>query len=352
MRYWRRNSHRISGLTAALIIVIYPCAFLIGNSYALELSDRSVTISNSAPSATALDSFKMTLNSAAPLGSIMFEYCSNTPRMSDPCSAPSGLNVSAASLTGQTGNGGFSMDGVDSTTNKIVISRPASAPNLVPSTYDFTNVTNPSVSDQTTFVRISTYSSVDGSGSPIDSGSVAFSTQNNFTIGAYVPPFLTLCVGATVSSDCSQQNGFLLDLGTLSAGAASSITSQFAASTNDASGYDMYLLGTTMTSGNNIIPENDYPTPSRVGVSEFGINLRRNSSPNAGSDPSTIGTGVPTPRYDSPNYYTFTPGDEVAYSPISTDFTRMTVTYLVNVNPAQAPGIYSTTLTYLASAQF
>jgi hypothetical protein len=326
--------------------------FWTGQSYALELSDRSVTVYPATPSAASSHAFKMTIASPAAIGSILFEYCSNSPDPKIACISPAGLALGGANLSQQAGNTGFSIDTVDSTPNSIVISRPAVAAAVVPTSYTFTNIVNPSVSDQTTFVRIYTFGSTDSSGPFIDNGSVAFSTSNSFNVGAYIPPNLNLCVGVTVAIDCSWTNGENLNLGILGTKVTGIGTTQFSAYTNEFTGYSMYVLGTTITSGNNIVPGAYSPTGNQVGVSEFGMNLRKNISPNVGQNPAGIGTAVIDANYDSPNLYTFNPGDQLLNSDTSTNYNRMTVSYIVNVDSTQPPGVYSTTLTYLASASF
>jgi hypothetical protein len=294
----------------------------------------------------------MTVSSTAAVGSIVFEYCGNSPLFDVSCIPPAGLSLSAAVLAQQAGNTGFSIDNIDSTASRLVISRPAAAAVAVPSSYTFTNVTNSSGSNQATYVRISTYASTQGTGSFIDNGAVAFSTITNFAVGAFVPPFLDLCVGVTVAGDCSQTAGDSLDLGILSPQATRFATSQYAASTNDGTGCIVYLLGTTMTSGNNIIPAMSNQPANLPGTSQFGVNLRQNTNPAVGADPSGAGTSVPSAGYDAPDFFNFVPGSQLSSSPASTDYNRMTVSYVTNVSAGQPPGVYSTTLTYLASAQF
>lgn len=348
----RRVSLWATQLITVLVLAGVPYLFWEGQSFALQFSDRSVTISTAVPSAVASHAFQMTFGSTAAVGSIVFEYCANSPLFDVGCVPPAGLSLSGASLSQQTGNTGFIIDNLDSTATRMVISRVPVAAAAVPSSYTFANVTNPSADDQTTYVRISTYGSSDGSGSLIDNGSVAFSTSTNFAVGAFVPPFLGLCVGVTVAGDCSQTNGDSLDLGILSTQAARSGTSQFAASTNDPTGCAVYVLGTTLTSGNNILPAAAVPSPSSPGTGQFGLNLRRNTNPPVGADPTGAGTITPTAGYNSPNLFTFVPGAQIGNSPVSTDYSLMTVSYIANTAAGQPPGVYSTTLTYLASAQF
>jgi hypothetical protein len=201
-------------------------------------------------------------------------------------------------------------------------------------------------------VRISTYPTVDATGPENDEGAVAFVTVNRFDVNAFVPPFLKLCVGLNISNDCSSVSGDSLDLGILTSNATKFGTSEFSTGTNSPSGYNIYALGTTMTSGNNIIPAINPAGGSQRGSSQFGFNLRANTSPSVGQNPQGIGTGTPQAGYNAPNVFKFQNGDNIASSNLSTDFSKMTVSYVVNINSGQSPGVYSTTITYLGVANF
>jgi hypothetical protein len=296
--------------------------------------------------------FKFDQATSGNIGSITFEYCSNSPIRFDPCVAPAGLDVNSTNLVSQTGNTGFSIDGPDTTANTIVLTRAVSPGVIGPSSYFFDNITNPSTAGESVFVRIWTHTSTDGSGPQIDGGAVAFAVQNIFNVGAFVPPFLRICVGITVAPDCSSLVGDSLDLGELSSIRANAGTSQFATATNDPSGYVIYALGTTMTSGNNVIPSLGAPTASAPGSGQFGINLRANLAPAVGQEPVGLGTATPTVNYDIPNRFLFNSGDSITTADLPSNYNRMTVSYLVNIPKNQAGGIYSTTFTYVATVQF
>lgn len=294
----------------------------------------------------------MTYASSTTVGSIVFQYCIDSAMPGDPCTPPAGLDLSSVALVQQTGNTGFSIDTVNSTPNKIVLTRPPTSASPVQSTYTFSPVTNPSTVNQTTYVRISTYTTADGTGPLTDKGSVAFSTTQTFTVGAFIPPFVELCVGVTVAPDCSSTNGDSIDLGTLSSRSTKAATSQYAVGTNDVTGYETFVIGSTMTSGNNVIPAAGTPTNNRPSTSQFGLNVRKNNGPLVGLDPTGTGTGVPAAQYDTPDLFSFVSGSLISSSDLSTEFNRMTVSYIVNVNPSQPAGVYNTSMTYLASVQF
>jgi hypothetical protein len=340
----------------ALLIIVVAICFLVWpftqKGQALHIQNHSVKVSTALVNATASHDFQFTYPSISNVGSVVLQYCDAGALLLMPCNAPAGLNVSGAILTSQTGNIGFSIDAGNSTSNKIVLTRSASPGLIVASTYNFDNITNPSTANATTYIRISTYTTTDGTGPDNDDGAVAFATVNPFEVGAFVPPFLQLCVGITVANDCSSISGDTIDLGTLRSTSTSFGTSQFSAGTNSSTGYNIFTLGTTMTSGNNTISSINPAGTSQVGTGQFGLNLRANTNPSVGQNPQGAGTAVPQTGYDTSNFFKFQNGDNVSASNLPTDYSKMTVSYIVNVNSAQPPGVYSTTITYLGVAQF
>lgn len=343
----------IRRLFLVLIILFYGGSLLLFRPAAAEtVTDRSIVLSSNLPSVTASHDFKFTIPSTADIGSIKFEYCSNSPSFYKTCTVPAGLDVSAATLSSQSGNIGFSINSSLGTSNQIVIQRTAAAGLMVPSEYVFGGITNPSTAGQGVFVKISTHIAQDASDANEDTGAVAFAVQNVFNVNAYVPPFLQLCVAVTVSPNCSSMDGDSVDLGLLLSTRPGKGQSQFAIATNDPNGYVVYAMGTTLTSGSNIIPALAGPTGSIPGRGQFGINLRANLNPVVGQDPVGLGTGIPEPPYNIPNRYTYVDGDSIISSIVSSDYNRITVSYMANVPKTQPPGIYSTTITYVTTAQF
>jgi len=200
-------------------------------------------------------------------------------------------------------------------------------------------------------VRISTFASVDGTGQRTDSGAVVFAVTTGVQVSGYVPPYLTFCVGITVAIDCSIASGDQLDFGVFSTKNPSALSSEFSGATNDVAGFSTSVVGTTMTSGNNTIPAISVPGTSQPGTSQFGMNLRANSSPGVGADPTGPGNAVPASQMTTPNVFYFN-NQVITNSPNSTDFSKFTASYIVNISGNQPPGIYSTTLTYIAVAAF
>jgi hypothetical protein len=319
----------------------------------LKMTNRSVVISTAVPDAAVDNFFSFDIPSTTVIGSIVFEYCDNSPLHLLICNAPPGFNALGASVASQTLNTGFTEDIPNSTANRLVLSRAATAGVIGPSSYSIEGLINPSAINSTVFIRISSHASVDGTGANIDIGSLAYSTaQSNFNVGAFVPPYLTFCTGQFVSADCSTATGALASFGELSELNTSAVTTQMAAATNDFDGYNIFLSGQTLTSGNNVIDPLSIQTGSSAGVAQFGLNLRQNTSPSVGAEISGIGTATPAASYNTQNQYRFSNGDLLASSSTSTDFNRYTLSYVANVIDSQAPGVYATTLTYMAVASF
>jgi hypothetical protein len=337
-------------LVAALVISLTGLGALHpSQASAATLANRSLMVTNVNPGATTSHTFTFSYSSPTNVGSVEFAYCTS-PLPDLPCDAPAGIDASGATLTDQNGETNFSM--LSASANDLVLSRSLAAPVNNPSSYTFSNVINPTGVPDTFFVRISTFESTDASGAAIDFGAVANATSQNVIVNTEVPPILKFCVGLTLGTDCSTADDNLIDLGDLSTGRAASGSSRMLAATNAEFGLAIAVYGTTMTSGNNVIPALNNPTLSAPGNSQFGINLRKNTDPAVGQEPSGSGISIPTTSYDTPNRYMFRSGDIVATSPDATDVRMFTSSYAVNVSPGQPPGVYTATITYICTATF
>lgn len=348
------SNGRHKALTVVLLLFVATLLLLGNNSTfvdALTVVNKSVTVGTSLPSANTSHTIKFNMLGSSTVGSVLFEYCINDPFAGKPCVVPAGLNVSSLVIASQSGITGLTLD-PSSTANRAVLTRSATIIGAVPVIIKLDNIVNPSTPQQSVYVRISTYTSSNATGVYNNEGGSVFTIQSGFGSQAYVPPFLIFCVGITVTNDCSSSNGAYAGLGELSKTSAKTTTSQFGGATNDKNGYVVIILGVTMTSGNNVIPALNVPTNSVPGSSQFGFNLRANTNPSGGQNPIGSGTLTPASNYANLNQFAFVTGSVVASSPLPTEFNTMTSTYLVNVSPNQQPGVYTTTLTYVATATF
>jgi hypothetical protein len=345
------------GLAFVLLAGLAFGIFSVVSSPTLEaqnLPNRFVRIRSSLPSISTNHTVGFSNPQGQEVGAVVFEYCFNSPFFTDVCDAPPGLSLTGSSLSSQTGETGFSINAAASSANRMVLTR--GAPSLVSSpssTYTLSEVINPSTENQSVYVRISIYDDVDWlTANVVDYGSAVFRTSGVVTAKGFVPPHLTFCVGVSVAINCQATNGSYVGLGQLSTNQTRSGVSQFSGSTNDPTGYSVFVRGTTLTSGNDIIPGLTNANPSRTGQSQFGINLRANSSPGVGTNRVGNGTAAPAPGYGGVNVYRFRNGDLLARATKSTDFNRFTVSYISNISQNQPGGRYSSTLTFVAVASF
>ncbi len=340
-------------LWAVLVLVLITASFTsVTKVKAAELVQRRIVIGTSVAGSVTSHTIRFTTQTSTSVGSIVLEYCTNLPFYDSPCNQPAGLIINNATIASQSGVTGLSVNAGQSTVNRLVLSRTASIVNGTLAQISLNNITNQSSSNQSVYVRISVKNATDGTGTPVDFGAVVYSTADGVGVGGYVPPYLTFCVGITVALECTTTSGFIMNLGEMSPLYTSSSTSQFAAATNDPTGYNVYMNGDTVTSGNEVIPNLTSNTSSSIGTSQFGINLRSNSSPLSGADVSGIGTGVPTANYDTPNSYRYVSGEMIARSAFPTLYNRYTVSYMVNVSDDQKPGVYAASFTFTAVASF
>jgi hypothetical protein len=337
----------------AIAVVSAACLGLSFSQSAMaaQLGQRSLQLSDVTPGATAQHTFTFSYATlGTDVGSLIFEYCTS-PLPEIACDAPAGLNASGVSLIQQTGETGFFI--LSAQSNRITLTRASvQPPTNNPSQYTFSNVNNPTGAPRTFYVRISSFASIDGSGTATDFGAVVNSTVQGVQVSSEVPPYLKFCVGLSIADDCTTAEGNLVDLGDMSTSHASSGTSQMMAATNADFGLAIAMYGTTLTSGNNIVPALTSPTVSAPGNAQFGINLRANTDPPGGQNPTGGGITYPMTRYNVPNRYAFANGDTIATSPDVTDTRKLTVSYLANISPAQPPGVYTATLTYICTATF
>lgn len=335
--------------TAALLFVAVPRSFAL-TPY---VGNRSDKISESSAGAIATHNISFSyLDTTTQVGSLKLQFCSNDPLYENPCTFPAGFNAASAVLSSQAGQAtGFSIH-PNSDANNIILSRPPLAPTPGNSAYIIDNITNPNTPGSY-YVRLTTYTSLDATGVPIETGGMVFAIVPGLSINTEVPPYLTFCAAVTiVSFDCSTATSYFIDMGELRSNQTSRASSQFVAATNAEFGYSVILSGTTLTSGNNTITALANQTAAATGTSQFGINLRSNSNPAIGADVVGPGTASATSSYNTANLFKFQNGDSVVSVPNSNDNRKFTVSYMVNTSPGQASGIYATTISYICLANF
>lgn len=341
-------------ITSLAIAVVMMCAgiFAGNRAYGAQITARSLTISSNRGGEHDVQyKSDFSVATGGAIYSMAIEFCSNSALIEDACVAPWGFDALNAVLLSQSGVSGFTI-APTSTVSRIILSHaPAGTISPGPVSFAFDDIINPT-DPESYYAKITTYASTDGTGMPIDFGALAFSINDGFDVSAEVPPYLLFCQGVSISGfNCATAEGDLLNLGELSSAVTSVAQSQFLVATNAGSGYSVSMGGGTMTSGNNPLPTMQ-STPSQIGASQFGINLRANNVPDIGQDPDGPGTANPVGGYDQANQFRFNNGDILASGNGVQDYRKFTVSYVVNVSREQPPGVYATTLTYNCLANF
>jgi hypothetical protein len=361
----------VVGLICLIAVILYVLPFQ--SAYAAQITSRSLTLQagatdgGSKPGGVVNHLFSFTIPTTGNVGSMQFLYCTTA---SGTCTLPTGLVTTSATMGTQSGATGFTL--VNTTNGAPYITRTASSISSGTAvSYQLLTVTNPTTTNQSFYVRISTYASTNVTGGTTDTGVVAASTATQITLTGTMPESLIFCSGGTIST-----TGGIPDCSTATSGAISfnqpfspadtaTATSQLAASTNAGSGYVITVNGVTLTSGANTVTAMGSSTTGVRGTSQFGLNLRANTT--ATSNPA-VGTDV-TPAANGSNYkgealtgystidnFKFVTGNSIADSANGgagpSDSQIYTVSYIVNANGAQAIGTYTTTLTYICTSTF
>lgn len=356
MNKWRlaarlRTGIRIAVVTALLLYAAGP--FHSVRAITDVLPNRQLLISSSASDATNVH-YVLSFDILTPgtLGSIEAEFCQNDPFIGTPCTAPPGFNIGGSTLDSQSGTGDFTIDTGNSNAYKLVLTRTPSAVGALSFSFTFSGVHNPTPPGSY-YIRLQTFASNDATGPNTDKGGVAFSIVDQVIVTTEVPPIITFCTALVITSeDCSDTTGDTIDYGLFASTSTSAASSQFVVGTNAPYGYSVTVAGTTLTAGNDIIPAMATAGPSQIGVSQFGINLTKNTLPDVGADPDGPGVGVVSDDYDNPNIFLFHSGDLVASHNDSENFRKYTVSYITNVSKAQPPGVYATTISYICLGNF
>lgn len=368
---WRR-SFRVF-IAIALVAGTVSPAVTNRQAMAAQITERTLTLQSgtedggSLPGGEVDHLFTFTVPTEDTVGSIAFEYCTIA---SGTCTLPTGVVTTSATLGSESGATGFTID--NTTNGRPFLTRTASS--IAADTtlsYQLQTVTNPTTPNETFFVRITTYSSTDATGTPIDEGTVAASTANEIILSGTMPESLIFCTGETITAnagipDCTTATNGAVEFNQLfSPTDTATATSQMAASTNANFGYNITVAGPTLTSGVNEIDAITTTGPGVRGVTQFGINLVENttatSDPLVGANvtPTSDGDdlrGQPTTDYGTTDNFKFVSGDTVANSafntPGPTNSQIYTSSYIVNVSGSQPAGTYTTTLTYVCTATF
>lgn len=343
--------HKSSTLQNSIKSVIYQAAaFAFSLSIVLiavpapasaaAFTTRKVTLGSSVASASTTYTLSFLAPSATVLQSFQAQACTTA---SGTCTTPSGFSASSSTLPSQPTNlgdaSGWTVNTATAGSLRLKKTSNVAAPTGT-TTVTFGAVVNPSATNSTFFLRLTSYSD-DAWTTAVDTGNVAASTAGQITVTASVDEALTFTLASAT-----------VGLGTLTTSTTGSGTSTMTASTNGSTGYAISVNGTTLTSGANTITALASNAASTQNSSQFGLNLVSNSTPSVGSTVSGSGSGTAATNYNTTNSYRFVTGETVASASAATNSNTYTVSYIANVPGNQAAGAYSTALTYIATATF
>lgn len=368
-----RRARAWFGVVVTVLLVFIISTASLRTASAAQITVRSLTLQagatdgGSQPSGVVNHLFTFTIPTTASIGSIEFKYC---VLAAGTCTTPSGLSTTSATMGTQTGATGFTL--VNATNGAPYITRTAASitgPQIV--SYQLLTVTNPSATNTSFYVRMTTFTSTNATTGATDTGTVAASTATQIALTGTMPESLIFCTGGTISTtagipDCATATSGAISFNQLfSPSAAATATSQIAASTNSLSGYVITVNGATLTSGSTTIPALASATVPAVGNSQFGMNLVANttavSTPAVGTavTPAANGTtlkGEPLAGYNTADTFKFVSGNSIADSATGgagpTNSQIYTASYIVNVAGGQLAGTYTTTLTYICTSTF
>lgn len=333
----------------ALVLALF--VFVVPASADMRFQDRSLYIRNNEPGVTTDYTVAFRYMSPQAVGSVDMLFC-NDPIPYHPCIPPAGLDVSNAVLNEQLGETGFAISA--RSPNHLVLSRLAAPITNDMSSYTFTNIKNPTATEPAFSIRLRSHATTNASGPQVDFGSVRGQIQTGIVLQAQVPPMLIFCLAEEVEYNCGATNdNYYTDMGDLGSQNTLLAQSQMAVGTNASGGFAITANGGAPAAGSSVINGLVAPTESKPGTNQFGINLVQNSTPVIGKDPEGEWTNaVVSTEYGQPNKYKYVSGDTIAYSPNVSLMKKFTVSYILNSNPNLRPGVYTTSINYIASGRF
>lgn len=341
-----------AGPEALLSMVLAIMVFASPASAAMRFQERSLYMLSTEPGVTTSYTVSFQYMSQLSVGSVDLLFCDD-PIPYHPCATPPGMSVANAELTEQAGETGFSI--TQKSTNHLVMSRPLQMVTAnTPSSYTFTNIKNPTNNDISFSIRLRSHASQNATGPQIDFGSVKGQTQTGITIQTQVPPMLIFCLAQEVEYNCTGTNDiYYSNMGELSPNSTLTARSQMAVGTNASGGFAITANGGSVSAGTSVIDGSPVPIESRPGTNQFGLNLVANANPVVGENPEgEYANAVASPDYSIPDKYKFVDGDVVAFSPNVSLMKKYTVSYILNSRADLPPGVYSTTINYIASGRF
>jgi hypothetical protein len=363
-------------MAVVLILAVVPFVLFAQAGAYNQVSNRSVKMSSTASAATnvAYEINFTTVTNNQTIGSVVVEFCDNSPIIGDVCTAGTGFldtNFSTLTISNNVGNiTGLSVSTANSTSNRLVLTRSAGtvangAVSITLGNGTTNGITNPTTTNQTFYARILTVANTTGTmpGSPADennatdAGGVALSTSATLRVTAKVQESLRFCV--FTGADCAE-GGAAVTLGDTNGVLENNATTytsnaNFHVASNAVSGVVVRLKGDTLKSGIfSIDPAGAscLTDPTASNTEMFGLRM------------STLGTGMFADApyncasgahgFDNNNTTGTTSifGHAIAHTAGATDIVTSTIEFAAKSAITSEAGVYYTDLTLVATATY
>jgi hypothetical protein len=376
---------------AGLLVSVIAPVLSTRTASAAPLTLRKLEVSNSSSGTITQGqgvkhNFAFTVPAGNNVGWMEFEYCVN-PIPTVACVAPTGLNLTGATLTGQTGIAGFGTTPTIVSGRTLQIQRAAVAQGSSQAvTYQFSGITNPTyqtpgASDINTFyVRIRTYETA-SLVTIRDRSSVASAVTQNIDVTGIVRETLHFCVGVTVAgTDCVSVAGTALGIGdtddvlSLSTAITNRDHAYFRLATN-ANGGSVVKYSASSTAVTNSLADglNDIdPVASQVSfgtpgtTEQFGLGIDTsvaNGSTKCSQTVAPLNGMVASASYNAANEtvaassYNFSATSNVtpvtlATAPSIVDWATCGVGFAANIAPTTPAGVYTSKFNFIAVPQY
>ena len=352
-----------------------------------QVQSRSIEMSDSKVSATSVTyKVKFTAATTATIKSLVVDFCSNSPIIGDACTAPTGFTVGTPTVTVVSGITGWTGPTSASSGRTLKISNATGNALTAGSSvveFDLTTATNTSTLGSF-YGRILTYPNDSGAnsaatyaaaseGSYTDYGGIALATANKIDITAKVQETLNFCVYATTSggTTCGGATAFTGVTTAVTLGDSNGVlqdttqtytsTSGFGLGSNALNGVYVRMKGATLTSGTNTIDPygasctaNSAATTveqfgmrvSTAGAGQTAIAPYNCAASNHGLDITTACGGA------NDGNITCLYGQKIASTTTASDETQSTIEWAAKAANASAAGIYTTTMTFIATGSY
>ncbi len=403
---------RLNAVSIAAVFILASVVPLLlpqkAAAYGLVTS-RIIKMSSSAASASGV-SYEVSFVTATTgaIQGIVVDFCSGSPIIGDTCALPAGFSVGTPTVTPNppTGLSGSWTAGTANSGRTLTLTNASggSVSSGTTVTFTLTTATNPSTSNQTFYARVLTYATTGGvttytgtangtdTTGAVDAGGIALSTADQITIQAKVQERLTFCVytSAINTTDCSgvtTTNPVTLgdSNGVLSSSAPSvSKDAKYNISTNASTGAVIRAKSTnaTLTSGaltitaanagsaTGAVYDDDSEqfglcTYRHTGGGATGLTAANNyDGDNANADETECAgtTDGQSSGFDNSAAFTFdnttsndnvtsTYGDTIASKTAGNQSTGVLV-FLGSISNTTEPGIYTTTMTFIATGTY